>query len=779
MAKLSVFLMATHAEQHLEQAVNSVLQQSLQDVQLICAGGPSNAALLQRLNANQPYMQVLHSTQNGDDLQAYVDGLALVDSEYLLFLNGNDLLPQHACESICTALQQTRVDVLQFGVDVLAEEGASPMQLQNVRQSLQPYTRPLPKGEGNLLYPCLVQHLFSSELYGKLLRTQIVRQALHLYNKECLGGAADQFLLFMVLVYAQSYGVLEQPCYIHRVNTQQRTLSTREMLTYAQGAQVYPLLQNWLARLSLRQKHAQTLQAVQAKLATEAADTFLTKVSEEARPKTLALLLQYWSPSALAAALSFCVYHQQIPMDVAIPRCTTLPVVEGHHPPRTVGTFYYRLCNGGVERVLSLLIPLWQQQGLRVVLFTNDPPSALDYPLPAGVERVVLPTLTENSYANLETRARAWQQAIQAHGVDIMVYHAFLSSDLVADELSIRAAGIPLVLHTHGNFASGLRNASPLEFYQTVTQRNSYRLCNLVVCLSQVDTAWWQAMDYPCVQTQNPCIYRPQDVSPAPLQDRQILWVGRLCTEKQLPDALAILQLVHQECPDAILRVVGTAENEDDTQRLRTYLQTQGLDGYIHLEGFQQDLAPYYQQASVLLWTSAYEGAPVAMLEGMVFGLPVVAYDLPNVDLVRQRQGVFAVPQHNTVAAAAKLIQLLKDTTFRRDAGQAARQAAQAALQLCTGEHWQDIFEQAFQPVIPARPLSQRPPLETCAQLVMDFLAAGQDPNKADYNLLKRQNAAYAQMVQEIKASCSYRLGQCLTALPRHFRQICKRLIHR
>ncbi|MDY2897265.1 MAG: hypothetical protein SOT54_04120, partial [Candidatus Limivivens sp.] len=51
---------------------------------------------------------------------------------------------------------------------------------------------------------------------------------------------------------------------------------------------------------------------------------------------------------------------------------------------KKIATYYHRLSNGGVQRVVSQLIPLWCSMGYEVLLLTDEEPSEEDYELPDG-----------------------------------------------------------------------------------------------------------------------------------------------------------------------------------------------------------------------------------------------------------------------------------------------------------------------------------------------------------------------------------------------------------
>ena len=49
---------------------------------------------------------------------------------------------------------------------------------------------------------------------------------------------------------------------------------------------------------------------------------------------------------------------------------------------RTVSLYYRRIYGGGVQRSLSIIIPIYLEMGYRVVLFTDEYKPELEYPLP-------------------------------------------------------------------------------------------------------------------------------------------------------------------------------------------------------------------------------------------------------------------------------------------------------------------------------------------------------------------------------------------------------------
>ena len=171
--------------------------------------------------------------------------------------------------------------------------------------------------------------------------------------------------------------------------------------------------------------------------------------------------------------------------------------------------------------------------------------------------------------------------------------------------------------------------------------------------------------------------------APAPLAGRPpvLLYVGTLSLRKGLVDLMAALQLLQDE-PDAPafrLEVVGgsheVGEQEAGVVRdaVRAAGQSEALLGSLGAEQVQARLAA----ADVFVLPSHWEGQPIAILEAMASGLPVVVTSVgANPDVVRDGVDGLVVPSHDPAALAAALRTVLGDEGLRRRMGASARARA-------------------------------------------------------------------------------------------------------
>jgi glycosyltransferase involved in cell wall biosynthesis len=150
--------------------------------------------------------------------------------------------------------------------------------------------------------------------------------------------------------------------------------------------------------------------------------------------------------------------------------------------------------------------------------------------------------------------------------------------------------------------------------------------------------------------------------------------VGRLEPIKDhalLIDALALLDPTPRPVCAAILGTGSLA------QELRNQALRLGLERRVFFPGYQQDVADWLGAADLFVLSSAGEGLPVALLEAMGLGLPLVATSVGGVPdvLAGSRAGVL-VPPGDRAALAGAIRLLAGDGPLRAAMGAAARDRA-------------------------------------------------------------------------------------------------------
>jgi len=100
-----------------------------------------------------------------------------------------------------------------------------------------------------------------------------------------------------------------------------------------------------------------------------------------------------------------------------------------------------------------------------------------------------------------------------------------------------------------------------------------------------------------------------------------MLTVARLTPEKNIAQAIRVLQHVREYHPDAGLVIVGDGPERGGLEALAKSL---GVSANVAFVGWQEDTASYYKTADVYIQTSRFEGYGLSLIEAGLSGLPVV-----------------------------------------------------------------------------------------------------------------------------------------------------------
>jgi glycosyltransferase involved in cell wall biosynthesis len=87
----------------------------------------------------------------------------------------------------------------------------------------------------------------------------------------------------------------------------------------------------------------------------------------------------------------------------------------------------------------------------------------------------------------------------------------------------------------------------------------------------------------------------------------------------------------------------------------------------LKLLGFRNDVAQIYQAADVFVFPSLHEGLPVALMEAMTVGLPIVCSNIRgNTDIINNGQGGFLVESNDPIGFANAINNIIDDTSLRK-----------------------------------------------------------------------------------------------------------------
>jgi glycosyltransferase involved in cell wall biosynthesis len=144
-----------------------------------------------------------------------------------------------------------------------------------------------------------------------------------------------------------------------------------------------------------------------------------------------------------------------------------------------------------------------------------------------------------------------------------------------------------------------------------------------------------------------------------------LLMVGRLSHEKGHVDLLRALDFLRRELKEDKFHLVIAGEGPE-RGKIEASRNQFGLGNYVTLAGLQHDIVPYYGCADIAVLPSHSEGSPNALLEAMMFGVPVVATRVGGIpEIVTDGETALLVDKQNPVQMARAIQKLLRDPQRR------------------------------------------------------------------------------------------------------------------
>jgi glycosyltransferase involved in cell wall biosynthesis len=150
---------------------------------------------------------------------------------------------------------------------------------------------------------------------------------------------------------------------------------------------------------------------------------------------------------------------------------------------------------------------------------------------------------------------------------------------------------------------------------------------------------------------------------------------------------------VEKQYPDWTLDIYG----QGDQTCYRQLMMALGIDDHrCHLNGSVEDVLKVYQNSSIFVLSSRFEGFGIVLVEAMACGLPVVSFDCPAGpdEIITDGVDGLLVQSGDVQALAEKLMASMADENLRQRLAKQARQTAQRYDMTAVAGQWKKLFDQ-------------------------------------------------------------------------------------
>lgn len=691
---ISVIVAVYNVQKTLRQCLESLVNQTLKEIEIICVNDGStdlSNEIIAEYAEKDCRVKMIDLGRNCGTSVARKQGVMAASGKYIMFCDSDDEYYPNACEVVWREMEKDPVDILHFASKICAFPNAK-VDLKGLKKVLQPV---LQKVEGDLCKKCLQEEKWGFTLWNKAYNAEICKKAFGHVCNEYIVVSEDLYVTFLILYFSKTYRGISSRLYLYRAgegitvwNSQVDFEKFKKLCT---ETKLIPCIKQFLDSVNAEKKYYTVYKKLCNRILENRIYQWMHILSAEDSWKGYQLLTEKLTVPAVVGELERVSCGK---FDEVVKRLTANnTMVRGGRPVKRIGAYYHRIRNGGAEKITTELLFIWKQLGYEVSLITDEPEAADDYPVPEGTKRIVIRDFRKSLNGTFAKRAKEWKYIIEKNNLDTIVYHDATSPTLLWDLCSVKGEHCNFFVVAHSMFA-GITWYDP---ERATLMPDVYKMVDGVAVLSDTDAKFWS--NYcPAYYIPNPIsLTAPETVST--LKSKNILWVGRLSPEKQPEDMIKIFSLVKRQVPDATLTMLGSADIDWMEDNLQQMVDDMRLSDSVEFVDFTLDVERYYQEAAVFAFTSKCESFSMVLAESKNYGLPIVMYSLPNLELIKDGKGVYEISQNNVVKFSNTLISLLQDEVLRREEGAKSRESIEEFVKNDICERWGEAFQKLSVPL--------------------------------------------------------------------------------
>lgn len=211
MPRVSIIIPVYNVEKYLRECLDSVVNQTLKDIEIICVndGSPDNSlAILEEYAQLDNRIRIINK-ENGGLGSARNVGIKEVTSEYVMFLDSDDWLELNACELAYEQISRNKNDFVIFGTYIHSMkrkkkkfDSAKIVNFSNIKGNSAANTSDIK-----------VPFWSNAECWYKIYSTKFLKENALEFDK---GAYEDQRFNIRIYALAKSISVLEVPLYNYR-----------------------------------------------------------------------------------------------------------------------------------------------------------------------------------------------------------------------------------------------------------------------------------------------------------------------------------------------------------------------------------------------------------------------------------------------------------------------------------------------------------------------------------------------------------------------------------
>lgn len=301
---LSVLIPVYNVEPYLRECLDSVVRQSMKELEIICVDDGSTDGSFQILKEyaqKDPRVKVIHKEKNEGLLLARKTAVNAASGAYFLFVDSDDYIGPDLCAFAEEITRTESADIIQFGAEV-CDSSHDVAKAAWLKHRITPAPKTLASGE--ILREAYVNRSYTTTLWGKLYKSDLCKKAYQaLPDVYCYAGE-DIFTYFYLAYYAQSYkGIPTRAYYTYRHGlgiTNAEIMSLEKFEMYCNMSKLVKFIHDNLIQESEDSNLWDSYRALTRRVSEDCCRIYASRIRPEDKEDAWKLLVSYWGDNPIA-----------------------------------------------------------------------------------------------------------------------------------------------------------------------------------------------------------------------------------------------------------------------------------------------------------------------------------------------------------------------------------------------------------------------------------------------------------------------------------------------
>lgn len=307
--KVSVIIPVYNAEKYLRQCLDSVVNQTLREIEIICVDDAStdgSKAILQEYAERDSRVVPVFYAENMSASQARKDGVMLAKGQYIMFLDADDTYELTACKELSVEMDKRNVDILQFGTYVDALPSVATETVVFFERFAEPYLKPL---EGREVFDaCFKSKKYRFTIWNKIYRAELCKKAFSHIEDGFFPKAQDLYAYFVISWFAKSYIGIKNKYYHYNygrgITGDGRAMPLTTFERHCSQSQIVGRCRFFLQSQGATSQYSGVLANIERSLIDECVNCWYNSVAEEDGSEGFRMLLSSWGNASVADAIA-------------------------------------------------------------------------------------------------------------------------------------------------------------------------------------------------------------------------------------------------------------------------------------------------------------------------------------------------------------------------------------------------------------------------------------------------------------------------------------------